>query len=99
MRRLLTLAAAAAAVATPVLAFPSPASATPGPITASAGRVALGGNPWFPTGELAVEVGNSGAEQKGAFVVHLPHTVKLEPTKRCRPADGDASTWICDTDT
>jgi LPXTG-motif cell wall-anchored protein len=99
MRRLIVLAAAAAAVVTPVFAFPSPASATPGPITALPHKVALGGSPWLPSGELVVDVGNGGAEQKGAFVVHLPHTVKLEPTKRCRAADGDGSTWICDTDT
>lgn len=97
MRRILTLAAAAAAILAPVLALPSPASAAAGPVTALAQRVALGSDPWIPTGELRVEVANGGdTEQKAFFRLNLPQSVKLDTTKGCTAVDGQ--TWTCGGD-
>lgn len=98
MRRILTLAAAAATAAlAPLLALPSPAAAAAGPISAVAGRVALGSDPWIPTGDLAVHVANGDDTEREAFFrLHLPHAVKLDSTKGCTAVD--ESTWTCGGD-
>jgi LPXTG-motif cell wall-anchored protein len=100
MRRILGLAAIATAVLTPVLAVSGTASAAPGelgPISASAGKVALGSNPWVPTGELRVTVTNEAeTEQKGFFLLRLPTSATLESSKLCKPVEERA--WKCGGD-
>lgn len=96
MRRFLSLAVVAVATLTPMTALSGPAMAAPGPVNALADRVFLGGNPWSPSDDLTVTVSNGGtAADSGRFMLHLPHTVKLEPTPQCSPTDGMQSTWSC----
>jgi hypothetical protein len=58
-------------------------------IEASPQRVALDGNPWVPTGHLAVVVKNHGpGTARGHFLVHLPNGVDLARRSGCTRADG-----------
>ncbi|HEX8627926.1 MAG TPA: LPXTG cell wall anchor domain-containing protein [Catenuloplanes sp.] len=96
MRRFLSLAVVAAATLTPMMALSSPAMAAPGPVDAYAHKVFLSGSPWSPSEDLTVSVHNGGtAADSGRFMLHLPHTIKLEPTPQCSPTDGMESTWSC----
>jgi hypothetical protein len=93
----LTACAGTAALAMLSLAPPAAAREPEPPISALATRVALGGDPWRPTGTLRVEVVNTGTEPvAGSFVLHLPESVVPTRSPVCRRADGPHQpAWVC----
>jgi LPXTG-motif cell wall-anchored protein len=93
------LAAVAAALSVPAGATAAPKpSADLGPISATAGPLDFEGNPWAPSGTLAVTVHNGSHKAlKGHFLLQLTESAYLVPGQ-CKTFKDDDYSFVCGGD-